>query len=40
MQFKNLAVGVHCLPIYTLAKRSDFKSSGLDRNLTYISLFV
>lgn len=26
MQFRNLAVGVHCLLIYILTKRSDFKS--------------
>lgn len=40
MQFRNLALGVHCLLFYILALRLDFKSSGLDSNLNFVSQFV
>lgn len=40
MQFRNLALRVHCLQSYILALRLDFKSSGLDSNLNFVSQFV
>lgn len=37
IQFRNLAFGLHHLLIYVLAERLDFKSSGLDSNLNFVS---